>query len=262
MLEVQLNPGLPDGRRARLRELCGHDENLIRGTSSTVAVTLLDRLLVPAPGVGIPPGTAGDLAICDRDRLLAAIYRSIFGDRIETRAACHHCGESFDLEFSLAALQNSLSSEPLAEGPDEQGHYRLPDGRCFRLPTLRDEQALADLDPATANQTLAARCLVSGAPDEDPSVLLAIIERHAPVLDLDLDARCPDCEQSSPVHFDLQAFLLSTLVREGEWLTREVHRIAVTYHWSRKEILDLPRSQRQRHVALIEADLAARRRPA
>lgn len=260
MLELQLKPGLPNGRWARLRELCGRDESLVRGTSSDVAVTLLDRLLVAAPGRGVPPGAAGDLAICDRDRLLAAVYRSTFGDRVETRARCIDCGEPFDLHFSLSALQDSLELEPLADGPDERGHYHLPDGRSFRLPTMHDEQALTGLDPADAPRALAARCLVAGDPDADPAPLLAAIERHAPVIDLELAAHCPHCERDGLVHFDLQSFLLSALVREGPWLAREVHRIAVTYHWSRAEILDLPRSQRQLHVSLIEADIAARRR--
>jgi len=260
MLELQLKPGLPNGRRARLRELCGHDESLVRGTSSAVAVTLLDRLLVAGPGAVVPPGSAGDLPICDRDRLLAAVYRATFGDRIDTRSACGHCGEPFDLQFSLAALQDSLEGEPLAEGPDEAGHYRLGDGRVFRLPTWRDEHAIAGLDPVAAQRTLAARCLVSGDPDADPAPLLAALERQAPVLDLELGAHCPHCDRDGAVHFDLQSFLLAALAREGQWLAREVHRIAVTYHWSHREILDLPRSQRQLHVSLIEADIAARRR--
>jgi hypothetical protein len=262
MLELQLKPGLPNGRYAHLRELCGRDESLVAGTSSAVAVTLLDRLLVPAPGAAVLPGAAGDLAICDRDRLLAAVYCATFGDRIETRTTCTHCCQPFDLQFSLTALQDSLGGEPLAEGPDEHGHFRLPDGRRFRLPTLHDEQALAGLDPDLAHHTLAARCLVAGEGDVDPAPLLAAIERHAPVLDLELGAHCPHCEQDGLVHFDLQSFLLSTLVREGQWLAREVHRIAATYHWSCGEILDLPRSQRRLHVSLIEADIAARRRQA
>jgi hypothetical protein len=262
MLELQLKPGLVNGRRARLRELCGHDESLVRGTSSAVAVTLLDRLLVVGPGDTVPPGSAGDLAICDRDRLLAAVYRATFGDRIDTQGSCVHCGQPFDLQFSLAALQDSLEGEDLAEGPDKSGHYRLPDGRVFRLPTWRDEHAIAGLEPAVARRTLAARCLVSGDPDADPAPLLAALERQAPVLDLELGARCPHCERDGAVHFDLQSFLLAALEREGQWLVREVHRIAVAYHWSHKEILDLPRSQRQLHVSLIEADMAARRRPA
>lgn len=262
MLELTLKPGLANGRRARLRELCGHDESLVRGTSSAVAVALLDRLLVSDSDDAVPPGSAGDLAICDRDRLLAAVYRATFGDRIDTRASCVHCEHPFELEFSLAALQDSLAGEDLAEGPDSSGHYRLADGRVFRLPTWRDEQAIAGLDPAAARRTLAARCLVSGERDADPAPLLAALERQAPVLDLELDARCPDCERDGLVHFDLQSFLLAALQREGQWLVRDVHRIAVAYHWSHREILDLPRSQRQLHVTLIEADMAARRRPA
>lgn len=107
---------------------------------------------------------------------------------------------------------------------------------------------------------LATRCLVDGDADADPAPLLAAVERHCPVLEQDLGAHCPHCAADSTVRFDLQAFLLATLAREGEWLAREVHCLAVTYHWSLAEILGLPRSQRHRYVALVEADLAARRR--
>lgn len=260
MLELQLQPGLPSGRRACLRELCGHDESLVRGTSSAVAAALLDRLLVELPGATIPPGSASDLAICDRDRLLAAVYRSTFGDRIETRAPCRHCDQAFDLTFSLSELQASLDGEPLADGPDTDGLYHLPDGRRFRLPTLRDEQALIGLGDADAPRALAARCLIEGDPEADLAPLVAAIERHAPVLDLDLSARCPHCEHDQPVHFDLQSFLLAALAREGQWLAREVHLIAVTYGWSLDEILRLPRSQRHLYVSIIEAEASARRR--
>src|SRR5690606_15514987 len=82
MIEVDLKPGLRGGPWARLRELRGDDELWAaqgRGASSLVAVELLDRLLVAAPGTTIAPGRARELAVGDRDRLLAAIYRHTFG---------------------------------------------------------------------------------------------------------------------------------------------------------------------------------------
>ena len=74
MFQIQLRPGLPGGRWACLRSLCGHDEALIDGTSPWEATVFLDRLLVETPGTSVGPGRAWDLALSDRDRLLATIY--------------------------------------------------------------------------------------------------------------------------------------------------------------------------------------------
>ncbi len=255
MLEVMLTPGLPGGRIACLRELCGRDESLVLGTSSATAATLLARLLVDLAGA-VTPAQVGELAVCDRDRLFAAIHRATFGDRIETRAPCRACRVPFELAFSLAALEAELAAGAASPGVD--GTYRLPDGRRFRLPTLADERALAGLSPEAATRALAARCLLDGEPD-DPGAVLAAVERAGPLIDLELAATCPECQVEQSVHFDIQSFFLTALAQEVHVLAPEVHRIAVAYGWHLGEILDLPRSQRRLYVGLIEADRVARR---
>lgn len=256
MLEVMLTPGLPGGRLAYMRELCGRDEGLVQGTSSATAASLLERLLVALPGAAVAPDQVADLAVCDRDRLLAAIHRDTFGDRIETRAPCRACGIPFELAFSLTALEADIAARTAPHSPD--GTRRLPDGRRFRLPTLADERALVGLAPLDASRTLAARCILDGEAD-DPEAVLAAIERAGPLLDLELSATCPECQAEQPVHFDIQSFLLTALLREVPGLAREVHRIAVAYGWTLTEILELPRNQRRLYVALIEAERTTRR---
>ncbi|NJK33071.1 MAG: hypothetical protein HC927_12045, partial [Deltaproteobacteria bacterium] len=51
MLQVHLDPGIPDGRWAVVRDPCGHDEQLLDpGAGAALAATeLLDRLLVAVP---------------------------------------------------------------------------------------------------------------------------------------------------------------------------------------------------------------------
>lgn len=258
MLEVMLTPGRAGARVACLRELCGRDEGTVRGTSSAAAVDLLGRLLVDLPGTSVTPADLADLAVCDRDRLLAAIHRATFGDRIETRAPCDACGVPFELAFSLDALEADLAARAAETPPDPDGVRRLPDGRRFRLPTLADERAITGLAPDLAVRTLTARCLLDGEPD-DPSATLTAIERAGPLLDLELSAACPACQVERPVHFDIQSFFLTALLREVPGLAREVHRIAVAYGWSLTEILDLPRTQRRIYVELIDAERTNRR---
>ncbi len=264
MQQLRLHPGLPDGRWATVRELCGHDEKLITGPaagSAAVATTdLLDRLLVETPGSSVGPGRAWDLALCDRDRLLAGLYTTYFGDRIEGTSICSECGEGRDVAFSLAALIESL--EPAAGngvvGPDDQCRFTLSDGRRFRLPTAKDQRRVAGLEPQEARQRLLDRCLVDGSPDDIGGIEEAM-EVVGPVLSLDLPRQCPECEEQQTVHFDIANYLLTALATEKKLLLREVHALAFAYHWRLDEILGLPRSERRTFVRLIESDLAGAR---
>src|SRR5262245_50579392 len=137
MLHVRLNPGLPGGKWAQLRQLCGHDETLVNGPGSVDVIAFLDRLLTSAPGTTVGPGTGADLAVCDCDRLCAAIYLKYFGERIEGTAKCRECHEPFELNFSLPSLLEPIAIRWPARvsGPDHQGVFTLPDGCRFRLPT-------------------------------------------------------------------------------------------------------------------------------
>ncbi len=262
MIDVDLWPGLPGGHWARLRELSGADEasvGSLRSLGSIAAVELLDRLLVATPGTSIGPGRAAQLILSDRDRLLAAIYRDTFGTTIESTTTCVACGEGFDLTFNLAML---VSSSPgvAASGLDESGVLTLADGRRVRLPNLMDELAIRSQQGAAAAVCLVERLMVEGDPTIGPEAVLEAVEAASPIAEHDLLADCPECEVRQTIHFALQSFLLAALRREGEWLAREVHRLAVTYHWPLNEILALPRSQRRRFIALIERDAEARRR--
>ena len=56
----------PGGGVAGLREMCGHDEQLIGDTDTSTAVQLLDCLLVDTPATALKPGQAKQLTAADR----------------------------------------------------------------------------------------------------------------------------------------------------------------------------------------------------
>jgi hypothetical protein len=112
-----------------------------------------------------------------------------------------------------------------------------------------------------AEYTLLTRCLLSDAsqqiPDQSDYDIEAIdtaLESVAPLLDLDMDAECPECGHVQLVHFDIQHYLLTALKQEQKQLNQEIHRLASVYKWSLNEILSLPRSQRRSLAVLIEND--------
>lgn len=246
---------VPGGARAGLREICGCDEESVQGTDTITAIQLLDRLLLDLPGIHFGPGAAALLSPSDRDRLLAALYVLIYGPRVESTVRCAQCGDPFDLDFSLQELLASVGpaeTTGVAGGPD--GLFVLPDGRRFRLPTGEDEYAVGHLSPDEAERQLLARCMVEGDPTVAPEVVQTAMREVAPLLDLELEAHCPECGAIQSIHFDIQAYLLSALRSERGQLAREVHRLATAYGWSLTDIMGLSRSQRRSYVALIEAD--------
>jgi hypothetical protein len=202
------------------------------------------------------------LAICDCDRLFAAIYLQYFGERIEGTSLCQDCGEPFESSFSLCDLMASLedSAAANATGPDEEGIYTLPDGRQFRLPTAEDQYSVIGFKAEKAATALLERCMVEGDPMESPEIIQTAMGDVGPVLDLDLEALCPKCGSLQSVRFDIQTYLLRSLAYEKRFLNHEVHLIAMAYGWGHNEILRLTREDRRAFVGLIEADQAGRRR--
>jgi hypothetical protein len=224
------------------------------------ALRLLDALLADPSGAPLPAGTAGALAAADRDCLLAAVYRRAYRDRIESTLNCAECNNPFDLDFSLDGLAASLEAQGALASPAklEEGIFRLASGARFRLPTGRDECEVAELPPAEARQALLERCALEGFAELDS--LEEIMESVAPVLDLELDARCPECGRRQAVHFDIQSYLLGALMKERRRLMSEVHRLAMAYGWSRNDILSLARGERRAYVEMVEAEISLRQR--
>lgn len=265
MLLVHLHPGLREGKYARLRPMRGDDESSVDdGSSPFGGAALIDRLLVDEPGTSVRPGMARELAVCDRDRLLAAIYREYFGDQVEGTSACRNCGESFEVSFSLRGLLAGLErgGAPNATGPDADGIYTLKDGRRFRLPTTGDQQSVFGLEGAAGTAALLKRCVLTGDPEDNPDILTGAMAAAGPVLDVDVEAKCPDCGTSQSVRFDLQRHLLRSLAHEKRFLVREVHLIATVYGWGHGEILGLSRQERRAFAGLILAERTTHRRGA
>ncbi len=249
-----------DSKWAYLREICGSDEQSVEGTGTVEAIRLLDRLLVAVSGTYIGPGKAAKLTTADRDWLLAAVYMRTYGSRIESTVNCAKCKAPYDMDFSLEELISHVDSEAHQMEESSDGVFGSLDGCRFRLPTGEDECAVLGMSPEEAEKALLERCIVEPNQDYDPEALQTAMRDIAPVLDMDMDARCPECDHQQTVHFDIQYYLLYRLMQEKRQLAYEVHRLARAYGWSLNEILGLPRSVRRIYVDLVEAEIESQRR--
>jgi hypothetical protein len=254
MLCVLLDPGTGGRRRAFLRSLTGADEM----AAERGGVALLDRLLVPGTG-SVRPGEAARLSVADRDRLLAALHRDLFGDRIEADAPCRDCARPFAVAFSLASLvdgQRAPRPDGI-EGPDEAGLYRRG-GITFRLPTSEDLDRASGLPAGERRAAVLACCIIEGSSSGREAEIEAAMAALGPTLDADFDLTCPHCAARQSVRFAIDQYLLKCLANERRFLLQEAHRIARAYGWSHEAIMALPRRDRQDYVRLIDAERQGR----
>ena len=239
---------------SRIRDLTGYDEQLVQGTGTETAISLLERVCGCARDqvVRLTPG--------ERDLLLAAIYQSTYSSRIEGTVRCSTCGQPFDVHFMLDDLlqtvRQSAEDVSIEHLPDQT--FRTADGVRFRLPTGEDELAVHGLTPIEAEREILRRCVIEATGHGETESVQDAMERVSPILDLSLDARCPDCSASQKVDFDLQLYLLQALLQERKQLWRDTHTLAAAYHWSPHDILGLPRGNRRFLVSLIEGEAARR----
>lgn len=245
-------------RKVYLRELSGYDE-----LCDCSAAELIDRLLLERPGAAARPGEAARLTLAEADRVLAAVYRSLYGDEVECYVSCDSCGSPYSMSFTLTDMWGALTETTpederlLAglEGPDEAGAYRLG-GLRFRLPTGEDLAEVAGLGAEAMAAALRARCVLEEDERVGEEALDRLMALVGPTLDTDLEGVCPECGAEQAIPFRIDEFLLAALQRESALLAREVHELARAYRWSRREILEMTRRERRQHAGLVLAEAA------
>jgi hypothetical protein len=251
MLKVAISPrfGL---RYLWLKEPTGRQEFALAEGHPLAIAEALSSLLV-----SISPVQFQHLNLSDRDRILATVFSHCFGDAVETVLKCAQCEKPFELGFSLGEFLEELATpehatpEEATLVPNNQGIFTLNPGVKFRLPTVRDEIESADLSPDSAAVYLMERCLVEGCIEKDASVVEDAMQRLAPLLRTELSSNCPHCGQSHRVDFDLMSFSQRCFERDIAMLSREIHCLASAYRFGYEEILDMPRSVRQRLTSLL-----------
>jgi hypothetical protein len=270
-LPVAVPTGLAaDGERrrdARVRALTAEDELLLldaertRPAAETVTL-LLARCVTAFAEAQVTSDLVRNLTVGDREALLLHIRRATFGERMQCviRCASAACGAPMDLELLVRDL--------LTDAPSTEMHDGTIGGRSvrFRLPTGADQEAVAPFalrDPRLAGEMLLARCVVSDAPApftaEDRAELAAAFANADPQAEITLALICPSCDAEFVSLFDAGSFLIREAVAAARELLREVHLLAMVYHWSERDILGMSDRKRRLYLSLI-AESQPRRR--
>jgi hypothetical protein len=242
---------IPSTSHFRFDPLTGAEETVFGPGGGAAEVLWLVGRLARAPDGARLDMTA--LGASEADRLSAALYAAIYGDRAECRLRCRGCDEGY--EFALALSDLIAAQDADRPGPpDAEGWWRLDAEREVRAPTLADLKACPD------PEALAAR--LTRGPAGDPGPVAEFLERAAPLMSVDLQTACPHCGAEESVRFDLAVYFAARLAGERPFLVRETHLIAGRYGWSHAEIMALPRDERRTYAGLIENERGASLRSA
>jgi hypothetical protein len=277
MVEV----GLPYGykhegawrRSVWLRPWNGHDEAALTGEGAAeypaARTTLLlsrcvhpDRESGPASAKFVRSLTAGD-----RDALLLHLRRITVGRRIEALVNCERCHEAMELDVEIESLigpagRYSAGWHELIlerEGGPCTIRFRVPDGG-----DMEDAAALALRDPAAAERLVLERCIEGPALEElSPEVIQCVgeaMKERDPQAEMLLEGTCFRCGEPFTLAFDAARYVFREMEQAQPALERDVHLLALYYHWSANDILGMTPVRRGRYVQRLLDSLSERRR--
>ena len=79
------------------------------------------------------------------------------------------------------------------------------------------------------------------------------MEEADPLVNFSCSIECGECGQPNDHEIDLFETALDMLSRAQRRLILSVHRLALHYHWSEREIFDVPEWRRRQYLDLIGA---------
>jgi hypothetical protein len=263
-------------REAGVRGISEGDEELVAELESFSSpeerTTALLARCVTRLGEMEGPGAAAvrNLPLGAREALLLEVRRLTFGERIECVQNCPACGESLSFEVRVEDLVQ-LGKERTRARYDET---LIVDGTAFRvsfrLPTGADLEVLAATSPGNrdkALEILLSRCIEEVRQDEGPvdpaelphNLLARLSSRMSeldPLAEIRMPLTCPGCGHVFDTLFDTSDYFLRELEMWRSKLYKEVHRIALAYHWCEDDILRMKPRKRKIYLDLLAREHA------
>ena len=190
------------------------------------------------------------LCVGDRQYLVRQLAAALGRDRLWLTRECDACGHRLDIPI----VQSQMPVKPAGAGFPVRT-IRLQRGEIrLRAPTGADQERISPLPEADA-----LRAWIDALVEPDPGTTLdldagemrqveAWIEELSPEVSLEAQAACPAC--GVPVRLEVDPYLC--LETGADPLLREIHILAMAYHWSEDAILDMPRERRHHYLKLID----------
>lgn len=193
-----------------------------------------------------------------RDRALLDLRAREIGPTLELTQTCERCAEPVEFPAEVAALR-------LPTGPIDNTPFDVDAGdRRFRLRHVSAADLLAVAREPRADLLL--RCILADSaaegPDRDEAPPLTATQRSAidhalaagdPQADIVFELDCPACKHHWSALLDIGEIVWTELQHRARRLLLEVDLLARVYHWSERQILELPSARRRHYLELAGA---------
>ncbi len=265
--------GWPAAAGARLRRFGSERGDLDVDFSTDDRPRLITELLLRATVLGegeaLDAGSFWRLPVGVRLHALIALCRLGGEEEIAWTLTCpaEGCGEGIELALPLGELARRAEAAARAREPPEIEHggarWRL------RLPTgedLRRWGAPSGTAPSNAEMLASLVSPVSPGEPAEPTLAASKISAEVlaaaeaalaaadPLVDVRVESACPACGGPVEVPVDVEEEALALLARAQEELFRQVGVLASAFHWSEREILQLPERRRRRYLELVRSE--------
>jgi len=253
-----------------LRPPTGADEAFLldQGSARTNAerVTgLLSRCVSRFGGGEAPEEAVRALTVGDREALLLHLRAAAHGDSVACVLDCPDCVERMDVELRVSDVLVPSYPDARASYHATVGAGRTRYDVRFRLPSGADQEAAARTPSVEAGmRTLLERCVDEvrvhsrrepRVPDVVAAELPTLMAELDPQAEITVTLVCPACAAEISALLDASTLLFRELTGTTDRLYREVHAIALHYHWGEEEILALDTGKRRRYLELIADSL-------
>ncbi len=177
---------------------------------------------------------------------------------LRLRCRVNGCNADLECELSLHHVVESHSDRATPESvrvnfPRASAQLRVPTGADQRDWTEQKRRGLAP----SAKRIVSDLLLEAEGVRRLTTKRLALIEESLaqadPLVNFDLRVSCPDCRQEAKFPVDLEELILSAFHRRQRTVIEDVHRLAASYHWPERDIMQLPVWRRSAYLALVSA---------
>jgi len=264
---MELPGGLPSAsglrRDYRFAEVTGDLERAVAesGGNSTAlpqqVSLILSTALLEVAGQPADLVLVRNLSVGDRQFLVLQLAALLDPSPRWITVHCGGCGEPIQFQVQ----PGELPVKPAGAGYPEMTLTLGGSELTLRVPNGADEEYIATRPPGDGElpHTLLTRLLSSGGQPVDSAhfdaadleTLDHLLDEMSPQPALNADIECPHCRLGQQAALDPYAWI----VRDTGGLDREIHTLAFYYHWSEREILQLPRFRRTRYLQLIDRSL-------
>lgn len=257
-----------------LRPIVPEDERFLLESTGNPSVVRANSLLTrclefPRELSATSPVDVSALVIGDREALLLQMQRLTFGDAFASTFSCSSqaCAQTLELELRVDDLLVPSYADAALSYSRRIHHSDVDYDVRFRLPTAGDQEEvvlMARRDTEQAALHLLHRCVErivangqeinsSDLPEPVTDEIASAMGELDPQAVVELNLACPACGSTNQMQFDAADFLLRKLDKRVDRAIREVHTLALSYHWSEEAILNMPADRRQKYLDLIAA---------